>query len=102
MADAKREKAVLEVKIQEEILEEEGKKNVSAIRNERIKEEAENEANIAKYRIEKEAEANSKLFTEEYVKINVARSLSNNTKFYFSGDKSAMGSIFSKILGGSK
>jgi len=99
VADAERQKAVLEIKIQEQILEKEGQKNVSTINNEIRREAEQNEANIAKYKIEKEAEANSKLFTDKFVQLNLARSLSNNTKFYFSGDNSALGSIFGKVLG---
>jgi hypothetical protein len=33
------------------------------------------------------------------VRLNLARALANNTKFYFSGEKSEMGAIFNKILG---
>ena len=80
-------------------MEKEGQKNVSSINNEIRREAEQNEANIAKYKIEKEAEANSQLFTDKFVQLNLAKSLSNNTKFYFSGDNSALGSIFSKVLG---
>merc|ERR1711988_525090 len=99
VADAERQKAVLEIKIQEQILEKEGQKNVSTINNDMRREAEQNEADIAKYKIEKEAEANSKLFTDKFVQLNLAKSLSNNTKFYFSGDNSALGSIFQKVLG---
>merc|ERR1712038_1033664 len=99
VADAERQKAVLEIKVQEQILEKEGEKNVSTINNEIRREAEQNEANILKYKIETEAEANSKLYTDKFVQLNLARSLTNNTKFYFSGDNSALGSIFSKLLG---
>merc|ERR1711953_805310 len=99
VADAERQKAVLEIKVQEQILEKEGEKNVSTINNEIRREAEQNEANILKYKIETEAEANSQLFTDKFVQLNLAKSLSNNTKFYFSGDNSALGSIFSKVLG---
>merc|ERR1719195_84817 len=99
VADAERQKAVLEIKIQEQILEKEGQKNVSSINNEIRREAENNEADIAKYKLEKEAEANAKLYTDKFVQLNLAKSLSNNTKFYFSGDNSALGSIFSKVLG---
>ena len=46
-----------------------------------------------------EAEANNALYTQEYIKLNLAKSLSNNTKFYFSGQKSELGSLFNRILG---
>lgn len=99
VADAERQKAVLEIKIQEQILEKEGQKNVSTINNEIRREAEQNEADIKKYKIEKEADANSKLYTDKFVQLNLAKSLSNNTKFFFSGDNSALGSIFSKLLG---
>merc|ERR1719195_2351690 len=99
VADAERQKAVLEITIQERIIEKEGTKKVSLINNEIKKAAENNEADIAKYKLEKEAEANSQLFTDKFVQLNLAKSLSNNTKFYFSGDNSALGSIFSKVLG---
>merc|ERR1719195_889201 len=99
VADAERQKAVLEIKVQEQILEKEGEKNVSSINNDIRREAEQNEANILKYKIETEAEANAKLYTDKFVQLNVAKSLTNNTKFYFSGDNSALGSIFSKFLG---
>ena len=98
MADAERQKSVLEIKIQENIIQKEGEKNVSAINNLIKKEAEENDANILKYRIETEAAANSALYTDQYVKLNLAKQLSNNTKFYFSGEQSSLGSLFSKIL----
>ena len=42
-------KAVLEIKIQEQILEKEGQKNVSTINNEIRREAEQNEADIKKY-----------------------------------------------------
>ena len=34
-----------------------------------------------------------------FIKLNLAQSLSNNTKFYFSGQQSELGALFNKILG---
>jgi len=99
VADANRQKAVLEIKIEERILEAEGQKKASEINNEIQKAKENNKADIAKYKLEKEAEANERLFSEKYVKLNLARALSNNTKMYFSGENSELGSLFSKILG---
>ena len=53
MADAERQKAVLEITIQERIIEKEGAKNVSLINNEIKKAAENNEADIAKYKLEK-------------------------------------------------
>merc|ERR1711936_1537539 len=49
VADAQRQKDVLEIKIQEQIIEMEGKKNISEINNEMAKERENNLADIAKY-----------------------------------------------------
>jgi len=98
VADAERQKAVLEITIQERIIEKEGAKNVSMINNDIKKAAENNEADIAKYKLEKEAEANDALYTDKYIKLNMARSLSNNTKFYFSGQQSELGSLLNKIL----
>merc|ERR1719228_318826 len=59
VADAERQKAVLEITIQERIIEKEGAKNVSIINNDIKKAAENNEADIAKYKLEKEAEANA-------------------------------------------
>jgi len=98
IADAERQKSVLAITIQQQILEKEGAQNVSRIANEILKEREENMANIEKYKIEQRAKANQALYTPEYIKLKMAETMSNNTKFYFSGENSPMGSIFSKLI----
>lgn len=99
VADANRQKAVLEIKIQERLIEKEGEKEASEINNQ-IQKAAENtKADIEKYALEQEARANEALYSDKYIKLNLAKSLSNNTKFYFSGQQSELGSLFNKILG---
>jgi hypothetical protein len=39
------------------------------------------------------------LYTADYVRLEMARSLSNNTKFFFSGDQSPLGAVLAKIMG---
>jgi len=99
VADAERQKSVLEITIQERIIEKEGAKNVSLINNEIKKEAEQNEADIFKYKLEKEAEANNALYTDKYIQLNLAKSLSNNTKFYFSGKGSELGGLLNGIMG---
>merc|ERR1711936_29717 len=99
VADAERQKAVLEIKIQENIIEVEGKKNVSLINNEILQAAENNKADIEKYKLEQQAQANEALYSDKFIKLNLAQSLSNNTKFYFSGQQSELGSLFNKILG---
>ena len=57
-----------------------------------------NLADIAKYAKDKEAAGNIALYTPEYVKLQVAQSLANNTKFFFSGQDSVLGGLLTKIL----
>ena len=99
IADAERNKAVLEIKIQEKIIEKEGDANISLINNEILRVQEENIANIEKFKLEKKAEANKLLLTKEYIQLNVAQSLSNNTKYFFSGEESILGSLLSKMFG---
>merc|ERR1712110_315190 len=82
----------------ERILEKEGDQKVSQLHNEQLRLVGENEANIKAYAIEKEAEANRKLLTAEYVKLNMAKAISPNTKYYFSGEKGIVSGLLSKIL----
>lgn len=100
VADAKREKEVLEIKIQEQILETEGKQKISEINNNIVKDRENNLADIAKYKKDKEAEGNRQLYSDQYVKLQMAQSLTNNTKFYFSGQDSVLGGLLTKILAG--
>ena len=99
IADAERNKAVLEIKIQEKIIEKEGDANISLINNEILRVQEENIAKIEKFKLEKRAEANKLLLTKEYIQLNVAQSLSNNTKYFFSGEESILGSLLSKMFG---
>lgn len=98
LADAQRKKEVLEITIQKQILEKEGEQKVSSLANAILKEREENMANIEKYKIESRAQANKNLFTKDYIQLETVRSLSNNTKFYFSGETSPLGSLLSKLI----
>jgi regulator of protease activity HflC (stomatin/prohibitin superfamily) len=98
LADARRQKEVLEIKIQEQILETEGKQKISDINNKIVRDKQNNLADIAKYAKDKEAAGNTALYSPEYVKLQVAQSLTNNTKFFFSGQDSVLGGLLTKIL----
>jgi hypothetical protein len=54
---------------------------------------------VANYKKKKEAEANKILYTEQFVQLEMAKALSNNTKFFFSGDQSMLGGLLNKIMG---
>merc|ERR1719305_367432 len=63
-----------------------------------VKAREENVADIAAYKKQKQSEANKNLYSPEYLKLEMAKALSNNTKFYFSGENSPLGGLLSKIL----
>merc|ERR1712012_1321567 len=98
IADAERNKAVLEIKIQERILEKQGDANISSLNNEILKKQEENLADIERYQILTEAEANKELFTKEYIQYNTAKNLANNTKYFFSGQDSILSGLLTKIF----
>lgn len=98
LLDAEREKDVLEIEIQKQLLEKEGEKKMNALDNQILKDREENKANVEAYRKQKIADANKNLYTDTYVKLEMAKALSENTKFYFSGENSPLGSLLSKVL----
>jgi len=102
LADARRQKAVLQIKIEEKILDKQGEETISNINNNITRAKEENIANIEKYKIEKQAEANRELYTPEFVKLNMAKALASNTKFYFSGQESVLGGLINEFLGKSR
>jgi len=103
VADAERHKKVLEIDVQKQILQKEGDKKLSTLENEILKNRKQASADAEKYTKEKQAEANKLLYANEgYVQLEMAKSLSTNTKFFFSGDQSPLGSVFAKIMGEDK
>merc|ERR1712079_796633 len=84
LLDAEREKDVLEIELQKQLLKKQREKEVNDLDIQIVKDREENIANLAAYKKEKQSEANKKLYSPEYVKLEMAKSLSNNTKFYFS------------------
>merc|ERR1719400_1848993 len=99
LLDAEREKDVLEIEIQKQLLEKEGEKKMNDLQNEIIKDREENQANVDAYKKQKSAQANKELYSKDYVKLEMAKALSQNTKFYFSGETSPLGSLLNKLLG---
>merc|ERR1711874_68543 len=98
VADAERQKEVLEISIAQQIIETEGHKNISEINNQIVRDRQNNLADIAKYAKDKEAAGNQALLSTQYVKLQVAQSLANNTKFFFSSQDSVLGGLLTKIL----
>ncbi len=98
VADAEREKAVLKITIEKRVLQKEGEKNLSNLENEIVRRREESNADVEHYKKVKQAEANRELYSPDYVKLEMAKHMSNNTKYYFSGKESALGGLLSNIL----
>lgn len=99
LADAERQKRVLEIDLQKQHSQKEGDKVISILENQILSARRRNAADDEKYEKEKQAEANKLLFdNSQYFKLQMAKSLSPNTKFFFSGENSSLGSFFAKIL----
>ena len=96
--DAKREKDVLEIELEKQLLQKQKEKERNDLDIEIVKDREENIADIEAYKKEKQSEANKNLYSPEYIKLEMAKALSSNTKFYFSGENSALGGLLSKIL----
>jgi len=99
LLDAEREKDVLEIELQKQLLKKKREKEVNDLEIQIIKSREENQANVDAYKKEKEAEANKNLFSPDYIKLEMAKALADNTKFYFSGETSPLGALLNKILG---
>lgn len=99
LLDAEREKDVLEIELEKQLLKKEKEKEMNDLENQIVKDREENNANVEAYKKEKEATANKELYSEQYLKLELAKALSKNTKFYFSGETSPLGSLLNKILG---
>merc|ERR550517_116541 len=55
-------------------------------------------ARIDLYEGQKRSQANAYLLTENYIRLEVAKSMSNNMKYFFSGDDSVVGAILANIF----
>ena len=97
--DAERQKKVLEIDIEKDILKKEGEQKISATENEIVKDRENSLADIEAYKKAKQAEANKELYSEQYIQLEMARALSNNTKFFFSGETSVLGGLLQKVMG---
>ena len=99
LLDAEREKEVLAIELGKEIIRKEGEKTQSQLQNEIVKAREESVADVEAYKKRKAAEANQQLYSDQYVKLEMARALSNNTKFFFSGETSVLGGLLNNIMG---
>merc|ERR1711879_672575 len=97
ISDAEREKEVEAIRIARAIEIEEGERNKTAIKSQAFNDRMRVRADAMNYVASKEAESNRELLTPEYIQLQVAKNMMNNTKLYFSGDSSIVGGLLSSI-----
>ena len=96
--DAEREKEVSRIENEKLVQRKTNEENISEIENSiRTKKENTN-TDIRSYRIASDAKNNAELLTDQYIKLQMTQSMLNNTKIFFSGQDSALGSLLSNIL----
>jgi len=100
VADAQRQAEILALEVEMSITESLGLKNVTEINAEIAEIERTAEADLVLYEMQELAKANLLLFTDEYVQLELAKSMATNTKFFFSGDDSVVGSMLGGFFGG--
>ena len=81
------------------MLRKEGEKALSSLENQIVFDREKSLADVENYMKKQAAEANSILYTDAFVKLEMAKHLANNTKFFFSGEQSIFGGLLSNIMG---
>ena len=96
--DAERAKEVSRIENEKLIQRKRNEENISELENTiRTKKENTN-TDIRSYRVASDAKNNAELLTDQYIKLQMTQSMLNNTKIFFSGQDSALGSLLSNIL----
>ena len=72
---------------------------MTRIKNEIYEETNRMKADVSSYVKQSEANSNQELLTDQYVKLKIAQTLSNNTKMYFSGGDLVLGSVLGQVFG---
>ena len=96
--DAERDKEVARIENEKLVQRKRNEENISDIAN-TIRSKKENtDTDIKSYRVTSDAKNNAELLTDQYIKLQMTKSMLNNTKIFFSGQDSALGSLLSNIL----
>lgn len=96
--DAEREKEISSIMATKELAKAEAGAQISSVDNQMRKAKEETYADIESYKAASKAETNKGLLTDQYIKMELAKSLTANSKMYFSGSDSALGSILNEVL----
>jgi len=96
--DAERDKAIGQIANQAKLQRKENEQNVSRLDNQIRKQTEDTNADIESYMAASRAEYNKNLLTDQYIKLQMAKSLITNTKVYFSGQDSAFGGLLTNLI----
>jgi len=96
--DAERAKAITLIEARTKIEKAEEDKQEGALLNEMKKNRETTLIDIGSYRAASQAENNKDLLSDQYIKMELAKSLAKNTKMYFSGQDSALGGVLNSLL----
>merc|ERR1712100_652445 len=80
---AEKEAALSAIRMQQQINEQESKKNMAIIADEQYLHQQKAQADAHFYRITREAEANAAMLTPEFLYLEMLRAVGDNTKIYF-------------------
>ena len=96
--DAERDRKVQQIEDSVELINKENEERMGNIENE-IKLQRENtNSDIETYYATTQAEYNKNLLTDQFIKLELSKSLLANTKVFFSGQNSLLGSALHRIL----
>merc|ERR1719167_433886 len=96
--DAERAREVASINNKQMMQKKENEKNISSIQNDISQQKERTNADIESYKAASRAEYNKNLLSDQYIKLQMARALISNTKVFFSGQDSALGSILNNLI----
>jgi len=93
-----RVKDVSLIQMQEKLEKEKSQAEVSDVKNTMMTKAKQAAADSEAYMATSRAQYNQQLLTDQYIKLQMAKSMMNNTKVFFSGQDSTLGSLISKLF----
>jgi len=96
--DAQRVKDVSLIQMQEKLEKEKTQSEVADVKNEMLIKQKQAQSDAEAYMATSRAQYNQQLLTDQYIKLQMAKSMLNNTKVFFSGQDSTLGGLISKLF----
>jgi len=84
--------------MQEKLEKEKTQSEVADVKNEMLIKQKQAQSDAEAYMATSRAQYNQQLLTDQYIKLQMAKSMLNNTKVFFSGQDSTLGGLISKLF----